>query len=93
MTRSLEWSQYQSHSSRSIKLISKQQFNSKCYRKYDVSPTPYRRVLASDHVSDAAKEELETVHQRRNSFISKKIRERNLRAIGHNVKAISNVRQ
>ena len=49
--------------------------------------------MASDHVSDEAKEHLQTVHQSLNPFILKKNIEKKLRVIFKKVKVTSNVRQ
>ena len=88
-----EWSQYQNHFCPSMKLISKQRINSKYYKKYDSPQTPYHRVMASDHVTDDAKNKLEAVHNRLNPFILKQAIERKLRGIFQHVKVTSNVRQ
>jgi hypothetical protein len=88
-----EWSQYQNHFCPSMKLVSKQRINSKYYKKYDSPQTPYHRVMASDHVIEDAKIELEAVHNRLNPFILKQAIERKLRSIFQHVKVTSNVRQ
>ena len=46
----------------SMKLIEKTRIGSKVRKKYDSAKTPYRRVLESDTVSDAAKEGLERIY-------------------------------
>ena len=80
-----EWSLYQNHFCPNMKLLEKKRINSKYYKKCDPPRTPYDRVLASDHVSDEAKERLKTVHQSLNPFILKKIIEKKLRVIFKNV--------
>ena len=67
-----EWSLYQNHFCPGMKLMEKKRINSKYYKKYDLPQTPYDRVLASDHVSDEAKEQLKTVHESLNPFILNK---------------------
>lgn len=76
-----------------MKLVSKQRINSKYYKKYDSPQTPYHRVMASDHVTDGAKNKLAAVHNRLNPFILKQAIERKLRRIFQHVKVTSNVRQ
>jgi hypothetical protein len=49
--------------------------------------------MASDHVTDDAKAELEAVQNRLNPFILKQAIERKLRRIFQHVKVTSNVRQ
>jgi len=46
----------------SMKLIEKTRSGSKVRKKYDKAKTPYRRVLESDGVPEAAKEELKTAY-------------------------------
>ena len=55
--------------------------------------TPYDRILASDHVTEEAKERLKIVHQSLNLFVLKKNIEKKLRVISKYVKVTSNVRQ
>jgi hypothetical protein len=55
-----EWSLYQNHFCPSMKLLEKKRINSKYHKKYDSPRTPYERVMASEHVSDEAKEHLKT---------------------------------
>jgi len=88
-----DWSLYQNHFCPSMKLQAKKRINSKYYKKYDLPRTPYDRVLASEHVSDSAKEYLRVTHQALNPFILKKNIEKKLRAIFNKVKVTSNVRQ
>jgi len=88
-----EWSLYQNHFCPNMKLLEKTRINSKYRKKYDLPRTPYDRVLASDQVSDAAKEQLITVHQSLNPFILRKSIEKKLRVIFKFVKVTSNVRQ
>jgi hypothetical protein len=88
-----EWSLYQNHFCPGMKLQEKKRINSKYYKKYDLPQTPYDRVLASEHVSDTAKEHLKIAHQALNPFILKKNIERKLRVIFNKVKVTSNVRQ
>ncbi len=88
-----EWSLYQNHFCPSMKLREKKRINSKYYKKYDLPRTPYDRVLASDHITDAAKERLKTVHKSLNPFILKRNIEKKLRVIFQYVKVTSNVRQ
>jgi hypothetical protein len=88
-----EWSPYQNHFCPSMKLLEKRRINSKYRKKYDAPQTPYPRVMASDQITDAAKEHLTTVHQSLNPFILKKNIEKKLRAIFRHVKVTSNVRQ
>jgi hypothetical protein len=88
-----EWSLYQNHFSPSMKLLEKKRINSKYYKKYDPPRTPYDRVLALDHITNEAKERLETVHQSLNPFILKRSIEKKLRVIFKHVKVTSNVRQ
>jgi hypothetical protein len=88
-----EWSLYQNHFSPSMKLLEKKRINSKYYKKYDPPRTPYDRVLALDHITNEAKERLETVHQSLNPFILKRSIEKKLRVIFRHVKVTSNVRQ
>jgi hypothetical protein len=88
-----EWSLYQNHFCPSMKLLEKKRVNSKYLKKYDAPQTPYQRVLASDQITDEAKEQLEMVHQSHNPFILKKNIEKKLRVIFKYVKVTSNVRQ
>jgi hypothetical protein len=88
-----EWSLYQNHFCPNMKLLKKKRINSKYYKKYDPPRTPYDRILASDHITDEAKERLKTVHQSLNPFILKKKIEKKLRVIFQYVKVTSNVRQ
>jgi hypothetical protein len=88
-----EWSLYQNHFCPGMKLQEKKRINSKYYKKYDLPQTPYDRVLASELVSDTAKEHLKIAHQALNPFILKKNIERKLRVIFNKVKVTSNVRQ
>ena len=88
-----EWSLYQNHFSPSMKLLEKKRINSKYYKKYDPPRTPYDRVLGLDHITNKAKERLETVHQSLNPFILKRSIEKKLRVIFKYVKVTSNVRQ
>ncbi len=88
-----EWSLYQNHFCPSMKLLSKQRVNSKYYKKYGSPQTPYHQVMASDHVTEEAKEELETRHRQLNPFILKQTIEKKLRVIFQHVKVSSNVRQ
>jgi hypothetical protein len=76
-----------------MKLLEKERINSKYRKKYDTPQTPYHRVMASDQITDEAKERLKTVHQSLNPFILKKIIEKKLRVIFKHVKVTSNVRQ
>jgi hypothetical protein len=88
-----EWSLYQNHFCPGMKLLEKKRINSKYYKKYDLPRTPYDRVMASEHVSEKAKEHLKTVHESLNPFILKKNIEKKLRVIFKKVKVTSNVRQ
>ena len=88
-----EWSLYQNHFCPSMKLLEKKRINSKYLKKYDPPRTPYDRVLASNQMTDEAKEHLKTVHQSLNPFILKKTIEKKLRVIFKHVKVTSNVRQ
>ena len=88
-----EWSLYQNHFCPSMKLLEKKRINSKYLKKYDPPRTPYDRVLASNQITDQAKEHLKTVHQSLNPFILKKTIEKKLRVIFKYVKVTSNVRQ
>jgi hypothetical protein len=88
-----EWSHYQNHFCPSMKLLEKKRINSKYLKKYDPPRTPYDRVLASDQITDEAKERLKMVHQSLNPFILKKTIEKKLRVIFKHVKVTSNVRQ
>ena len=88
-----EWSLYQNHFCPNMKLQEKKRINSKYYKKYDPPRTPYDRVLASNHITDAAKERLKTVHKSLNPFILKRKIEKKLRVIFQYVKVTSNVRQ
>jgi hypothetical protein len=88
-----EWSLYQNHFCPGMKLQEKKRINSKYHKKYDLPQTPYDRVLASEHVSDTAKEHLKIAHQALNPFILKKNIEKKLRVIFNKVKVTSNVRQ
>ena len=88
-----EWSLYQNHFCPSMKLLEKKRINSKYLKKYDPPRTPYDRVLASNQITDEAKEHLKTVHQSLNPFILKKTIEKKLRVIFKYVKVTSNVRQ
>ena len=76
-----------------MKLTEKKRINSKYLKKYDAPQTPYHRVLASNQITDEAKEHLKQVHQSLNPFILKKIIEKKLRVIFKYVKVTSNVRQ
>ena len=73
-----EWSLYQNHFCPNMKLQEKKRINSKYYKKYDPPRTPYDRVLASNHITDAAKERLKTVHKSLNPFILKRKIEKKL---------------
>ena len=88
-----EWSLYQNHFCPSMKLLEKKRINSKYLKKYDPPRTPYVRVLASNQISNEAKEHLKTVHQSLNPFILKKTIDKKLRVIFKHVKVTSNVRQ
>jgi hypothetical protein len=88
-----EWSLYQNHFCPSMKLTEKKRINSKYLKKYDAPQTPYHRVLASNQITDEAKEHLKQVHQSLNPFILKKTIEQKLRVIFKHVKVTSNVRQ
>jgi hypothetical protein len=88
-----EWSLYQNHFCPNMKLLKKKRINSKYYKKYDPPRTPYDRILASDHITDEAKERLKTVHQSLNPFILTRKIEKKLRVIFQYVKVTSNVRQ
>ena len=88
-----EWSLYQNHFCPSMKLQEKKRINSKYYKKYDPPRTPYDRVLVSNHITDAAKKRLKTVHKSLNPFILKRKIEKKLRVIFQYVKVTSNVRQ
>ena len=88
-----EWSLYQNNFWPSMKLLEKRRINSKYLKKYDPPQTPYDRVLASNQITDEAKEHLKTVHQSLNPFILKKTIEKKLRVIFKYVKVTSNVRQ
>ena len=88
-----EWSLNQNHFCPNMKLQEKKRINSKYYKKYDPPRTPYDRVLASNHITDAAKERLKTVHKSLNPFILKRKIEKKLRVIFQYVKVTSNVRQ
>ena len=50
-----EWALYQNHFCPSMKLLEKTRVNSKYKKKYDAPQTPFRRVMASEHVSDEKK--------------------------------------
>ena len=76
-----------------MKLREKRRINSKYYKKYDAAQTPYLRVLASEHVTEEAKERLRNVHESLNPFILKRTIEKKLKVIFHHVKVTSNVRQ
>ena len=88
-----EWSLYQNHFCPSMKLKEKKRINSKYLKKYDPPRTPYDRVMASDQITEQAKEHLKMVHQSLNPFILKKTIEKKLRVIFKHVKVTSNVRQ
>ena len=88
-----EWSLYQNHFIPSMKLLEKKRINSKYIKKYDTPRTPYDRVMALEHVTDAEKERLKTVHQALNPFILKRNIEKKLRVIFKKLKVTSNVRQ
>ena len=88
-----EWSLYQNHFCPSMKLQEKHRINSKYVKKYDPPQTPYQRVLASDQITDAAKQRLRTTHQSLNPFILKQAIEKKLQTIFKLVKVTSNVRQ
>ncbi len=88
-----EWSLYQNHFCPSMKLREKMRINSKYRKKYTAPQTPYDRVLASDQITDKAKEQLKMAHHSLNPFILKKIIEKKLRVIFKQVKVTSNVRQ
>jgi len=45
-----------------MKLVSKSRVGSKVRRKYDTAQTPYRRVLASPHIDQEAKEQLRQLY-------------------------------
>ena len=64
-----------------------------CRYVLDLPRTPYDRVLASDHITDKAKENLKIVHKSFNPFILKRKIEKKLRVIFQYVKVTSNVRQ
>jgi hypothetical protein len=88
-----EWSLYQNHCCPGMKLQEKHRINSKYVKKYDAPQTPYERVLASDQITDQAKQRLQTIHQSLNPFILKQAIEKKLRTIFKFVKVTSNVRQ
>jgi hypothetical protein len=88
-----EWSLYQNHFCPSMKLREKRRINSKYYKKYDAPQTPYLRVLASEHVTEEAKERLRNLHMSLNPFILKRTIEKKLKVIFQHVKVTSNVRQ
>lgn len=88
-----EWSLYQNHYCPSMKLQEKHRINSKYVKQYDAPQTPYQRVLASDQISEEAKQRLRTIHQSLNPFILKQAIEKKLRTIFRLVKVTSNVRQ
>jgi hypothetical protein len=46
----------------SMKLIEKTRYGSKVRKKYDKAKTPYQRVLDSEAVPEAAKEELKRIY-------------------------------
>jgi hypothetical protein len=88
-----EWSLYQNHFCPTMKLRKKQRINSRYVKQYDAPQTPYQRVLASDQITDEARQRLQTVHQSLNPFILKRAIEKKLRVIFEQVKVTSNVRQ
>jgi hypothetical protein len=53
---------YTNHFLPSTKLISKERVEGKYHKRYEKPLTPYRRVLASQHIPDEEKEKLKKIH-------------------------------
>ena len=85
-----EWSLYQNHFIPTMKCIEKVKINSRYRKKYDIPQTPYQRLLASKHISEAQKAVLQRRHQELNPFELKKAIENKLNKIFSCVKVRSN---
>jgi len=88
-----EWSLYQNHFCRAMKLTDKQRINARYIKRYDQPQTPYQRVMNCEQVAVEVKSSLQTLHDSLNPFILKQQIEAKLRTIFHSVTVTSNVRQ
>lgn len=88
-----EWSLYQNHFCPTLKLLEKKRINSKYQKKYDSPKTPYQRLVASNHLTEEKKIQLQTCHRELNPFILKQRIERKLKEIFKLTKVTTNVRQ
>lgn len=74
---------YLNHFCRTFKLEKKIAIKSRYKRIYGAPQTPYERVLASPHVCDASKQQLQEKHAQLNPVALKLKIERKLRKIFH----------
>lgn len=81
-----EWSLFTNFFCPTLKLKEKQRLNSRYIRKYESPLTPYQRLIASPHINDKAKKELEEVYNSLNPFTLKKNIEAKLKAIFYTVR-------
>lgn len=88
-----EWSLLQNHFMPSMKLHTKTRIGAKYKKQYESPKTPYERVLESDSVAEATKENLRATHAALNPFTLKREIERKLMEIFQHVKVTTNVRQ
>lgn len=89
---SQEWSGYQNHFCPTMKLVEKKKINSRYYKRYDKPKTPYQRIMESDHISQAVKDELKKQHEMLNPFALKRAIERKLKTIFSRVTITTQVR-
>ena len=64
-----------------FKLIEKQRVDSKIIKKHSKPATPYQRLLASKHISEAKKQELTKIYNQLNPFELKKTIQKKLNVI------------
>lgn len=88
-----EWSLYQNHFCPTLKLLEKKRINSKYRKKYEPPKTPYQRLIASTHLTEEKKTQLQACHQKINPFILKQTIERKLKGIFKLTKVTTNVRK
>lgn len=88
-----EWSLFNNYFRPSQKLIEKIKINSKYRRKYDISKTPYMRILESSHISDEVKKLLTKQFEELNPFHLKVNIDKKLKVIFEKVSVTPNVRQ
>ena len=84
-----EWSAYQNHFCPSMKLIAKEKVNSKYRKKYDKPQTPYQRIMASAHIDEQKKKELQEKHDALNPFELKGAIDRKVKRILHAVSLLN----